>query len=49
MKNLGRLKKQNVRSSDPKKSLSNLSLEKLRQVTGGDDYRHPYVQYHQDL
>jgi hypothetical protein len=40
MKNLDRLKKQNVRSTEPKKSLSTLSLENLRQVTGGASYRH---------
>lgn len=43
MKNLERLKKQNVRTSEPKKALSTLSLESLRQVTGGAAYGHTAV------
>jgi hypothetical protein len=40
MNKLLRLKKQNVRSSEPKKAPADLSLEKLRQVTGGCAYAH---------
>ncbi len=40
MKNLDRLKKQNVRSSEPKTSMTSLSLENLRQVAGGGAYSH---------
>jgi hypothetical protein len=40
MKNLERLKKQNVRSSEPMKTISTLSLENLRQVAGGGAYSH---------
>jgi len=35
MKNLERLKKQNVRFSEPKASPATLSLESLRRVSGG--------------
>ena len=35
MKNLGRLNKLNVRSLEPKATSTELSLETLRQVTGG--------------
>jgi hypothetical protein len=42
VKNLERLKKQNVRSSEPKKPLSVLSLENLRQVAGGGAYAHAF-------
>lgn len=40
MKNLKRLEKQSVRSSEPKKTISSVSLENLRQVTGGGSYAH---------
>lgn len=40
MKNLDRLKKQNVRSSEPKTSITSLSLENLRRVAGGGVYWH---------
>ena len=43
MKNLDRLSKKNVRSSDPQSPLSKVSLESLRQVAGGNRYSHsPY-------
>lgn len=40
LKNLDRLKTQNVRSKDARKSVTELSLEHLRQVTGGCSYKH---------
>jgi hypothetical protein len=36
MKNLDRLNKQNVRSVEPTPAASDLSLDKLRQVAGGN-------------
>jgi hypothetical protein len=40
MKNLDRLKKQNVRSSEPRTSMTSLSLENLRKIAGGGIYSH---------
>jgi hypothetical protein len=40
LKNLDRLKPQNVRSSVARKPVTELTLENLRQVTGGCHYRH---------
>ncbi|HET9625929.1 MAG TPA: hypothetical protein VFP84_31430 [Kofleriaceae bacterium] len=40
MTKFDRLKKQNVRSSEPRKEVTDLSLDKLRQVTGGCAYAH---------
>jgi hypothetical protein len=40
LKKLARLQKQNVRSFEVKSSPSSLSLESLRQVTGGGTYAH---------
>jgi hypothetical protein len=40
LKNLDRLKSQNVRSSVARKPVSELTLENLRQVTGGCHYTH---------
>lgn len=41
MKNLDRLKKQNVRSCASRSEPSALSLDQLRQVSGGNSYIHP--------
>lgn len=41
MKNLDRLKKQNVRSVESRKAPAALSLDQLRQVSGGNTYFHP--------
>ena len=43
LQNLDRLKTQNVRSSVPRKSVAELSLENLRQVTGGCRYTHDTI------
>ena len=40
LKNLDRLKTQNVRSSVARKPIAEISLERLRQVTGGCSYKH---------
>lgn len=42
MKNLNRLNKKNIRSSEPQSPLSKVSLESLRQVTGGGWYSHTH-------
>ena len=40
MKNLKRLEKRNAHSFEPKKTISTISLENLRQVAGGGTYAH---------
>lgn len=43
MKNLDRLKKQNIRSLESRKAPGALSLDQLRQVSGGNTYYHPFI------
>lgn len=43
VKNLDRLKKQNVRSFESRREPSALSLDQLRQVSGGNSYIHPHA------